>query len=394
MEAAPMATARYFEQSFSHLHWQEIVDFNAELIEIPLGTLSPDHNGFAFENVDGTYTVFFGDIDFSGAIAPVFGSVDEILRLTSIDGPATIGSTLASVTGQYLANLVYQAYRDGGTPFYQHVFFGDDTVDIDHPSVLGFLDESPLIETYDGDDVVTGSRYADTIIAGRGNDEVHGHRGDDTIHGGIGSDELYGDRGRDQIFGEEGDDDIRGSGGVDMIDGGAGYDHLRGQGGHDTLYGEGENDVLSGGRGNDNLFGGEGDDTVVGARGVDYLFGGAGDDLLRGGGGLDTMRGGGGLDTIVGDGAGDFLYGNGGNDIIYGKYGDDFIWGGSGDDSIRGGSGFDTVTFNRKISDYNITFGQGNLGEFVTVFDHVGNGGKDTLRGVERMVFDDDVLII
>jgi len=36
----PMAGVRYFEQSFFELFWQDVVDFNAELIEIPQGTLS------------------------------------------------------------------------------------------------------------------------------------------------------------------------------------------------------------------------------------------------------------------------------------------------------------------------------------------------------------------
>jgi hypothetical protein len=35
-----MAGVRYFEQSFFELFWQDVVDFNAELIEIPQGTLS------------------------------------------------------------------------------------------------------------------------------------------------------------------------------------------------------------------------------------------------------------------------------------------------------------------------------------------------------------------
>jgi hypothetical protein len=37
-----MAGVTYFEQSFFSLPWQDVPDFNAELIEIPLGTLSDD----------------------------------------------------------------------------------------------------------------------------------------------------------------------------------------------------------------------------------------------------------------------------------------------------------------------------------------------------------------
>ena len=72
-----MATAHYYQQSFDLPFWQHIVDFNATLIEIPLGLLSATHSGFAFENVDGTYTVFVGTDIVMGAAGPVSGTVDR-----------------------------------------------------------------------------------------------------------------------------------------------------------------------------------------------------------------------------------------------------------------------------------------------------------------------------
>ncbi|MEZ5827346.1 MAG: calcium-binding protein [Hyphomicrobiales bacterium] len=387
-----MASATYYQQSFFSLLWQDIVDFNADLIEIPLGTLSADHNGFAYENVDGTYTVFLGDVTFSDGIAS--GSVDSILRLSDIDGPPTIGSTLTEVNGTYSALLAQQAYLGGGTALYQYIFDGDDNIGFQTPPSLGALGQSPTIETYAGDDVVDGSIYDDIIFTGAGADEVHARSGDDEIHGGIGFDNLFGGRGRDSIFGDNGDDRLYGGDGVDMIEGGAGNDFLYGQGGNDTLRGQGGTDFLSGGGGNDNLYGGDADDHLVGGRGNDILYGGNDQDLLRGGGGIDTIHGEAGQDTIVGDGAGDFLYGEGGNDIIYGKQGNDFIWGGNGDDFIRGGSGFDTVTFDGLLAEHDIASLQSDLGPYIRVVDLLGNGGTDILRGVEQLVFDDAVVLV
>jgi hypothetical protein len=184
MEESPMAGGPCFEQSFFSLLWQDVPDFNAELIEIPLGTLSDDQNGFAYENVDGTYTVFLGDVSFVRDLGGVTGAVDTILRLSNIDGPPTIGTTLTEVNGTYSASHAQDAYLDGGTAFFSYIFDGDDNIGFQTPMTLGSFGESPLIETYAGDDAVDGSIYDDTIMTGAGNDEVHAHRGDDDIFGG------------------------------------------------------------------------------------------------------------------------------------------------------------------------------------------------------------------
>ena len=60
-------------------------------------------------------------------------------------------------------------------------------------------------------------------------------------------------------------------------------DTLYGLGGHDTLSGKGGNDVLYGGNGNDVLYGDAGNDRLYGGVGDDILSGGPGDDALYGG---------------------------------------------------------------------------------------------------------------
>lgn len=359
-----MSGIRYYEQSFFSAFWQNVVDFNAELIEIPLGTLSPDHNGFAFENVDGTYTVFLGDVSFNSESGPS-GQVTEILRLSSIAQAPTIGTTLTTVDGNFSAYLAHEAYRDGGTEFYSYIFDGGDSIGFEAPGSLGLLGQSPLIETFSGDDVVDGSLHSDTIFAGSGDDDVNGRGGNDEIHGGAGFDDLFG---------------------------GAGVDFLGGGADNDRLYGNGGDDVIDGGEGIDVIRGGDGDDIILGGAGnaVDSLRGGDGNDTLIGGGGADTLRGGNGMDTIDGGAGGDFIFGEAGADIIYGRQGDDSIQGGNGNDTIRGGSGFDTVTFNRDRDAYHLDFG----GDSVFVTDQVGNGGTDQLMGVERIVFADGEILV
>jgi Ca2+-binding RTX toxin-like protein len=191
-----MATATFYESSFSQLLWQNVVDVNAELIDIP-------GSGFAFENVGGTFTVFLGeDVVVTGGNPPVSGTVTEILYLTSI----AIGSEHARIVGSFDASSMYEAYRGGGDAFFATVFSGNDTIEIDGPPSLGALDQSPLIEAYAGDDGITGSAFADTIFAGAGNDTVEGRGGADEIHAGPGLDFIFGGNGDDELFG--GDDDF------------------------------------------------------------------------------------------------------------------------------------------------------------------------------------------
>jgi Ca2+-binding RTX toxin-like protein len=359
-----MAGVRYFEQSFFELFWQDVVSVNAALIEIPVGTLSANLNGFAFENLDGTYTVFLGDVTFNDNGSPS-GAVNEILRLSSIDQAPTIGTTLTEINGSFSATSARQAYLDGGTEFFQHVFDGSDSLGFEAPASLGALGQSPLIETFDDDDVVDGSLHSDTIFTGSGDDEANGRGGNDEIHGGAGFDDLFG------------------GGGVDFLDGGNN---------NDRLYGNGGDDIIDGGEGIDTIRGGDGNDIILGGAGsaFDSLRGGNGTDTLIGGGGADTLRGGNGADTIDGGSGGDFIFGEAGFDIIYGRQGDDFIQGGNGNDTISGGSGFDTVTFNRNLAAYDVDLIDG----FAEVTDLVGNGGHDELTGIERLVFADDVILI
>ena len=62
------------------------------------------------------------------------------------------------------------------------------------------------VSTLDGDDIVYGSSYADTINGGNGDDIIYGGSGNDTIRGGNGNDYIVGGTGNDYIDGGSGDD--------------------------------------------------------------------------------------------------------------------------------------------------------------------------------------------
>ena len=214
-----MATVTYHPQSFLFPFWQNVIDFNASLIPIPLGMVSGTLSGFAFENVDGTYTIFLGTDIVVGESAPISGTATEIVRRSTLD---PFGVHYADITGSFPATGVYEAFRGGGTEFFASVLSGGDLVEIDSPASLGPLAQSPLIETYQGNDFVSGSIYADTIHAGGGDDMVDGDHGDDTIYGEGGIDILFGDRGDDTLLGGDGNDILIGDGGGDVILGAGG----------------------------------------------------------------------------------------------------------------------------------------------------------------------------
>lgn len=94
-----------------------------------------------------------------------------------------------------------------------------------HPSVED-LGTDPLMNSYWGNDNLTGSDGRNRIWSLWGNDTVNGKGGADDLRGGFGNDTITGGAGNDTIFGDAGDDWINavdGAGG-DTIDCGAGTD--------------------------------------------------------------------------------------------------------------------------------------------------------------------------
>lgn len=80
------------------------------------------------------------------------------------------------------------------------------------------------------------------------------------------------------------------------------------------------------------------------------------------------------------------LRGGDGDDVLTGGAGDDTLIGGPGDDTMIGGAGQDTARFDGALADARIALDPQRPGDIVV--DWTG-GNRDTLRGVETMVFAD-----
>ncbi len=249
----------------------------------------------------------------------------------------------------------------------------------------------------EGNDRVTGSDNADTILGGGGADELQGGAGNDILRGEDGADRLYGGAGVDFLVGGAGDD---------IVDAGDGNDTLTDDAGNDTYYGGGGDDVLNitaGTTAADSFHGGSGYDRIQANDGGaidlstltiaadiehasstgelrmtaaqasqfqqitaptlrittggdvflrDGRFSGTSVILSDSGNAVDlsgtnrpglVVQGGSGNDLIIGGNtAFQSLNGGGGNDTIIGSGFTDLIDGGAGDDAMSGGAGDDT----------------------------------------------------
>jgi Ca2+-binding RTX toxin-like protein len=186
----------------------------------------------------------------------------------------------------------------------------------------------------DGEDLLSGSAAAETLIGGAGSDVIDGLGGADVITGGSGN---------DQLSGGDGSDLIDAGPGFDEIDGGIGNDQLLGGDDPDVLSGGPGDDVLSGGVGDDVLSGDDGADSMAGDDGADQLSGGAGGDVMAGGTGADQLDGGLGPNRMDGGDDNDVLVAGPDGDALDGGAGDDTVTGGDGPDALSGGAGQDRL---------------------------------------------------
>ncbi|RBW60857.1 hypothetical protein DS909_03135 [Phaeobacter gallaeciensis] len=201
--------------------------------------------------------------------------------------------------------------------------------------------------------------------------------------GRFGSDLLIGGIGRDFIFGGFGNDRIRAGAEADWVFGGTGNDRIWGNSGNDRLFGNSGHDRIWGGSGSDYVRGGSGNDRLWGNSGNDKLYGDSGHDRIWAGSGSDYVRGGSGNDRIWGNKGNDILHGDQGRDRLYGGRDDDVLNGGSGNDFLQGGTGYDVAVFTGAIENYTIT--QRTEFEWLVV----GRDGRDVVRHVEMLKFDD-----
>jgi 6-phosphogluconolactonase (cycloisomerase 2 family) len=124
---------------------------------------------------------------------------------------------------------------------------------------------------------------------------IHGNAGNDTIDAsGVGAALMH-----LNLYGDDGNDIITGSPYADLIHGGAGADTIAGGGGSDVIHGDDGNNVLTGGSGGVTLYGGAGNDTLTAGVLPSALYGGDGNDSLIGHPGDTWVDGGTGTDTYT-----------------------------------------------------------------------------------------------
>ncbi|WP_183094223.1 calcium-binding protein [Nocardioides stalactiti] len=239
-----------------------------------------------------------------------------------------------------------------------------------------------------GNDQISGSGGANTLLGGSGNDELRGNGGADVLNGQLGGDVLIGGAGSDtvsyadrlvgvtvtlngtagdgapsegdwvqadieNIEGTQFDDYLVGNNAVNKISALHGEDYLEGLGGNDTIDGGEASDVFGAAGfkdGADKFIGGSGQDTIdygdrIAAVKVVLSTTNGGDgeagenDTVKDD--IENVTGGGGNDTITGSLYANILRGGEGSDVISGGDNHDFLYGEGGNDTLDGGSGSD-----------------------------------------------------
>ncbi len=368
--------------------------------------------------------------------------------MTRVSGTTTLGAwTVSGIENVTVVSDVANLRGNAQNNILIGTFGSDFLTGLDGDDTLRGGSGNDILIGGEGDDVLVGDDGnaqfggADTLNGDAGNDRLYGGASNDTLDGGTGNDRLEGEAGNDTLTGGYGDDVMLGGAGADRLEGGAGTDQLDGGDGDDQMFGGDGDDRLTGGAGADYIDGGLGEDTAVftvnstdvtisrdlaniiirGANGLDTvtnvehlqfldgtvdvradgtlvyqpriltgtaaadrLVGWAADDVLSGGAGEDILTGLAGDDRLEGGAGQDALYGGAGNDTLNGGAGDDLLVGDVGDNTLNGGDGDDTVFIDRNRADATVT----RSGDVLTIQT---SQGRDTLTGIEHVVFRDGV---
>lgn len=276
-------------------------------------------------------------------------------------------------------------FHDPGTPqptengdFYPG---WDDAINtlLNNGQLLDPFDPRPLAPTYDPANSGNGSEA-----------EVSGTEGDDTITVSVMSD----------VSASGGNDIVTGSAFADRLDGGTGNDTLIGGAGDDTYVVDSAADTVV-------EVVGQGVDTVASA--VDHVLADHIEDLELTGTAV-SGTGNGLANRLSGNDLDNSLQGGFGNDTLYGGLGDDTLAGGGGSDVYVyfAGEGDDLIIDTGDLADIDtLTFGAGILPTDLTLYRSasapgdlvvaVAGGGRVIVRdyaaaggnGLERILFDD-----
>lgn len=357
---------------------------------------------------------------------------DTVMGGSGVDLADIDSATFEILAHDAATNMVQIMSDDGTDTFYEVENFNIGG------ATFSFEDLAPLLEIFgtDGDDNLSASDTAttlvgrdgdDTIIGGAAGDLIKGGTGDDLIIAGGGNDDILAGQGNDTLYGGAGNDTLNGAMGNDIIDGGDGVDTyvanlnlgrmfvlnfddtsvtLQSSLGVDVISNveffqfddqtisfadlidptargvitgtEGFDQITDEG-GSNAIYANGGDDAVRAGNGRDYVEGGLGEDRIWGGASPDELYGGVGDDRVQGEAGNDMVYGGDGNDLLRGQGNSDLMSGGNGNDILYGGAGLDLLLGD----DGNDYISGGALDDQLW-----GGLGDDDLRGGD----DDDIL--
>ena len=156
----------------------DMTDWNFDIDGLPYAEIT-SYNSTTIKGYAGDYDVVIKGAGFKysggGISAGTIKSISETYH----------GETVASVTG---LNLSVKTIIDL----------------VDHGTMTQVL--KTVKAQFAGADTISGSKWADVLVAYDGNDTFNGNGGNDEIHGGKGNDRIAGGIGADKLFGEDGKD--------------------------------------------------------------------------------------------------------------------------------------------------------------------------------------------
>ena len=310
---------------------------------------------------------------------------------------------------------------DGGAGTFDQATYqnASQAVGLDLSLIGGFAGDA-IGDTLAGIEVITGSKYGDSLKGGvenniffgfEGADSLGGGGGNDILVGGIGADTLDGGTGYNsasyynalspvsidlqagtgilgdalgdvlvsiqEIEGSPNNDTMLGSANLENFIGGLGADLINGRGGVDSAsyaysaLGVVVNLALTGAQtGNGDQKG----DTLVG---IEQVYGSAKNDVLFGDTLANTLQGQDGNDNIQGQAGNDFIDGGNGNDTVGGGDGNDHFVSGDGADRHDGGAGIDSIS-------YKTSTAAAVNARLDAVVSSGGHAQGDTLAGIEN----------
>jgi Ca2+-binding RTX toxin-like protein len=258
-----------------------IVGFNSKNVEIPdtVPHVQIRQNNAVVADIYNTEMLVFTDKIVSVVNAPlnlqvVNKSIASLQVANGVTG-AQAGSTVKSVVGTLVGDIIYKEYGEGG------VVWGMGGSD--------FISTDFRFEVVSNLKIDTSAASATPSI---------------TIDGGEGADVMIGGNGNETFIVDHLEDEVKDFGGFDVVKSSVSFNLPSGI---EKLVLTGNAEIGGGNSGGNKLYGTAKSNFLVGGGGADLLLAGSSVDVLLGGTGADTLIGGKGRDFMTGDaGADDF----------------------------------------------------------------------------------------